>query len=213
MNIQTDVGWMFQVGDPTFGAWLVTIGYIVSSAMCTRIFFCEKEIEIVIGNSYLSIQLDSRLFWLACGIFTLAMGLNKQLDFQTLLIELLQEKSGNSLVENASRTGAISFFLLVTASAGYTYLVFSSLANKCGSTIRLGLLGLTLILIYIAYRASAIHHFQGAVQSGSNFDKLILFSEPAGVLFLIFAASNPLRQAMGSYRLTYTGVTKPNSED
>jgi len=198
MNSQSSTGWILEVGDPTLGAWLITFGYFAASLLCLRTSFIQKEIEMVIGKPVSIVRLNSRSFWLACGFFSLLLGLNKQLDLQTLLIELLQNKSELDKAVTTNRIGSTSFIALITASIGYTYLIFRVAIEKTRIMIRLGLVSLTLLFIYVIYRAATIHQFQGAIQSESIVDKTILLAEPIGVLLLIFAACKTDQQTFTS---------------
>jgi len=212
MNPQSDATWLFQVGDPTLGAWLVTIGYLTASLLCLRISLFQNKNETVVGKSHSVIRLNSRLFWLIFGLLTLTLGLNKQLDIQTLLIELLRNRDGQNSTNETSRIGTTSFLIFFVATISYAYIVFSSVLYRSNIDIRLGLVSVALIQTYVIYRASVIHQFYGAIQAGSGMDKLVLMTEPAGVLLLIYVASKSLKQVIVSNRLTNTGVTKANTE-
>jgi hypothetical protein len=68
--------WRPGVSDPTAAGWLCVVAYVVAAVLCAR------NGSRISGDSY------AGRIWKGFAIALLLLGINKQLDFQTLLIEL-----------------------------------------------------------------------------------------------------------------------------
>ena len=77
--------WLSASGDTTFWSWVITILYGGVIVLC------------FILRTKLTEDRPRRVFWSSISLFVLAMGINKQLDVQTLIF-----MSGKSI---AGRTG------------------------------------------------------------------------------------------------------------
>ena len=74
--------WHLGVNDPTFIGWFIFAGYFF------LYFICRKAVKR--HNS----EKDHAFFWFTVTIAMLLLGINKQLDFQTLVIEMLRDMEG-----------------------------------------------------------------------------------------------------------------------
>lgn len=98
----TTITWTPGIGDPTIFGWLTVLAYGLAAWMCLRAFLAEKAgPPRPLGAS---IQAWGRVtrkhfpklppialragFWLAMAGFLIAMGVNKQLDLQTLFTQV-----------------------------------------------------------------------------------------------------------------------------
>jgi hypothetical protein len=70
--------WRFGVGDPTIAGWLITGGYVLAALRCLS----AARADLLSA----ALRPDARP-WLCIAAFAAVLGINKQLDLQTLLIE------------------------------------------------------------------------------------------------------------------------------
>src|SRR6266566_9952848 len=74
-------GWHLGANDNTMGGWLVVCAYVVLGCLCWR----------EVAKQFSSTKQEERnlppLFWLILSVGVTGLGINKQLDFQTLVME------------------------------------------------------------------------------------------------------------------------------
>jgi len=94
--------WTPTIGDPTFVGWLTVAAYFLVGALCLRAFMAEKSgksrpylasifaLVRVMKRSWPAPPLPARRagIWLVISGLMFALGVNKQLDLQTLLTDL-----------------------------------------------------------------------------------------------------------------------------
>lgn len=99
-----------------------------------------------------------RGFWLGAALMLVLLGLNKQLDAQTLMVDLLRA-SAREHGWYAQRRLLQGLFLLAlgTASAAAAIAVAALLRGTAAAT-RVGSAGMMLLLIYVLVRAASFHH-------------------------------------------------------
>jgi hypothetical protein len=73
--------WMLLLGDNYFWGWAITVAYAVAFILAGRRFLLLKGTE----------QPKIRAFWLLISVVLLLLGINKQLDFQTLFFLVAQK--------------------------------------------------------------------------------------------------------------------------
>lgn len=78
---QTLPAWSIGIGDPSFLGWFICISYFVACWICGNNALQAKKL----GDNY--------PFWLGLTVFLLLLGINKQLDLQTLLIQIIRNLS------------------------------------------------------------------------------------------------------------------------
>lgn len=78
---QAQYAWSIGIGDPTFLGWFICISYFVACWICGNKALLAKRIS------------DNYPFWLGITIFLLFLGINKQLDLQSLFIQTIRNLS------------------------------------------------------------------------------------------------------------------------
>ena len=77
--------WHIGIGDPTVFGWLTTLSYLIAFIKAFQLL-----LSYVNSNTNSPYQVRARLtFWCLLSAFLLVLGLNKQLDLQTLLRQVL----------------------------------------------------------------------------------------------------------------------------
>ncbi|MBB6479501.1 hypothetical protein [Spirochaeta isovalerica] len=136
--------WLSRSGDATFWSWVITFLYavvIILSFLYTRKIRGDKPLH---------------LLWMALSTFLLAMGVNKQLDFQTLLI-----MGGRYL---AWKTGFIRYGWVIQMAAGaiISSLCFAAILYiliRCRSVLnraKTALAGTAILLLFLFIRIGSI---------------------------------------------------------
>jgi hypothetical protein len=136
----------------------------------------------------------------------LVLGLNKQLDFQTLLIELGREIANRDgwyaqrrVIQAVFVFGCV---VVISATAAYICYFVKNRLRQCG----LACAGLLLLLAFIVIRAANIHHADGGFFEYSLFGKWTSTAlEPVGTLLVALGAL--MTQFHGRSRVPRSGDT------
>ena len=134
-------------GDPTALGWVTTFGYFLAAGLCFRVWMVRRRAAD-----------HGTLFWLALALFMLLLGVNKQLDLQTLLTEVgrgLARRQGWYEGRRAVQEG----FIAGVAAAGCAAVVlFVLLARRGLAADGLAVIGAAVLIGFIVIRAASFHH-------------------------------------------------------
>lgn len=141
-----------RVGDPTIIGWTITIAYFIAAFLCWRAGKLERESPLEIRNSH------SYFLWFGLAIILLILGLNKQLDLQTLFTSVGREIAmnqgwyGKRREVQSALTGFFGLFGLLSIGVFIWWL-----RNRFWE-FWLIILGLVLLFSFIFIRAASFNH-------------------------------------------------------
>ena len=170
--------WVFQANDDTRGGWLAVLLYVILAILCWR--------EVVRYYRATGIEIGSRTlprnFWIGLALFITGLGINKQLDFQTLMIQLGRE--------GATSAGVIDYKLwfnwvfLAGVIGGGIFLVayLWNCFQRARFSERLVLTGTAMLGGFIFLRTAGMNHVQLVTGRMSGHRPTILLE----LLILIF---------------------------
>ena len=151
--------------------WLAIIVYIAAAYLCFRAARAPRCSDLE------SEKRQSGAFWYILGIALIALGLNKQLDLQTLLTEVGR---GIAKAEGWYRGRAVvqrSFIGWVVCGGAVAFVFMMFLIRRALLRQGLALAGMTLLVCFIAIRASSFHQVDlmlgsriGALNASSAFE-------------------------------------------
>jgi hypothetical protein len=144
--------WRPGIGDPTFIGWLITAAYLITFVLCGICAWRTKRINAVNRFRY------HGLFWWGLAFIMFIMGMNKQLDLQCLFIAVVK-KMALSQGWYSQRQILQIFFVVFVAIFGLILLIFLGWKLKrLWRQYGLALLGILLLVAFIAFRASPVNH-------------------------------------------------------
>ena len=150
IRIKVNNSWHLEIGDPTAEGWSSVAVYMITAALCVRAAWHSRAAPVN--------ESESTARWWLFAVALFFLGVNKQLDLQTLLIEL-----GRRL---ALREGCYKEWRLMRALL--TVIVW--LTTICGSVLLFSkhrrffgenppaAIGLAIIILFVLIRASTINH-------------------------------------------------------
>lgn len=183
-------GWRLCIGDPYPIGWIIFAAYLIASVLC-----------FYVGNSISksnSINKEKRdiIFWYGLSILLFFLGINKQLDLQTLFTA-----SGRAIAHSQGwytiRREVQKIFII-----GFTFISLFSLIG-IGIFFKKQVLknyyiiiGAIVIVFYVIIRASTFNHIE-FIPSGlhtifSIHTKYII--ELLGLLFILYGAIKKLKE-------------------
>ena len=140
--------WHLGVGDPNALGWSITAGYLVTAVFC----YLRSRLHAGLG------ALRHARFWFMIGLFLLLIGFNKQLDLQTLFLQLAKAFTlEHGLYQY--RHGLIIAFIgaLVLWGAASQVWLYSNM-TRLRRPEKQALLGLGILFVFIAARAAYFQH-------------------------------------------------------
>ena len=139
--------WHAGIGDPTIVGWLTVFTYIVT------IYCCTKQ------AIYFKHSTEDAGFWYGLALFLLLLGINKQLDLQTLFTQTIKD---NALAHGwyAHRRPVQIIFIMSLGLSFFIALTSLQLfLTNSWQRHRLAWLSIMLLCTFILMRASSFHHF------------------------------------------------------
>ena len=150
-------GWQPGIGDPTFVGWFTVSAYAVAAMLSYRCYRHAASSEASSRRDILSARVQ-RPFWLITTIFLVVLGINKQLDLQSLLTAIGRTLAKGEGWYGRRRTAQYTFILCISATGAITSIVGLWAFRKGGAWVRLALPGLITLIAFVVIRAVSFHH-------------------------------------------------------
>ena len=145
-------GWQPTIGDPSVMGWVTVGAYFLTSLIALVLVINSKR--LFPAETY-SVQLR---FWLTVCLLMFALGINKQLDLQSLITAMgryYAVRDGWLEYKRYVQVGVITVILTVAA---LSLLFFIYRMKGLLKTNWLAIVGLTCLLLFIVSRATSFHH-------------------------------------------------------
>ncbi|MBB6505143.1 multisubunit Na+/H+ antiporter MnhB subunit [Sphingomonas endophytica] len=146
--------WSPGIGDPSVIGWVTVALYLIAAAICAAVASRERRQAR-----------DGWRFWAGVALAMLALGINKQLDLQSLFTQVMRDMSLR-LGWFAERHVLQLAFILAVAAGG---LILAMIAMRrlpvLQRNMRLAALGVCLVYTYVIIRAASFHHIDRFINS------------------------------------------------
>jgi hypothetical protein len=176
--------WEPGIGDPTFLGWFTVAAYVIAGVLC---FIAALRARAVDRRAY--------WFWALFTAFMFALGINKQLDLQSLFTAVLKQFAKSTgwyedrRVFQAIFICVIAFFGLALAALAWVW------TNRTLPQHRLALIGGIFLICFIVVRASSFHHVDEFLGRSVAFFRMNHVLELGGIACVAVAA---FRAVLGS---------------
>jgi hypothetical protein len=206
---EAEIQWSVGIGDPTLMGWLTVVAYFAAAWLCLRAFMVEKAgpprpyrqavgaLLRVVRKHWPSPPAPARRagLWLLLALLLAALGINKQLDLQSLLTEIGRVtaiESGWYENRRAVQVGFIGATLVTAAAcvAALWWLVRGHLRD-----FRLALGGMVVLLGFVIVRATSFHDMDAFIHASVGGIEANWVLELGGIVLLAVAAARRLRKA------------------
>jgi len=145
-------GWHPGIGDPSIMGWVTVAAYFVTSLLALGIAL----------NSGRRFPADTwptqRRFWLIVCLLLLALGINKQLDLQSLVTAMGRYYAVRDGWLEYKRYVQVGVIISILAVVALSLLFFFFRMRDLLRTNWLAFAGLTCLLVFIVSRATSFHH-------------------------------------------------------
>jgi len=209
MGPETEIQWSAGIGDPTVMGWLTVVAYFAAMWLCLRAFMVEKAgpprpywqaigaLWRVVRKHWPAPPAPARRagLWLLLAMLLAGLGVNKQLDLQSLITEIGRVTAIESGWYEDRRAVQVGFIgaTLVTAAlcvAALWWLVRGHLRD-----FRLALGGIVVLLGFVIVRATSFHDMDAFIRSDVGGLEINWVLELGGIAIVAVAAARRLRQA------------------
>ncbi len=143
--------WHLGIGDPTPMGWFIAFAYMAVCAGGAILWNNERKAKS-------RGQTASPLFWFVLTVSLLFLGINKQLDLQTLLNDIGRRMARSEGWYDQRKTYQAIFIAAVAACGLFVLGVFLWLARRQWKRDFIALLGTVFLYVFVLIRASSIHH-------------------------------------------------------
>ncbi|MEQ8540475.1 MAG: hypothetical protein RIB93_23850 [Coleofasciculus sp. D1-CHI-01] len=149
--------WQPGIGDPTFMGWFTVVAYFITALLCL--------ISALPHRLVFPLQRVSQIRWLwgFFAILLLLLGINKQLDLQSLVTVVGKELALSQGWYQQRRMVQTQFILGIVMAALVLVSVIGRAIYAERQTYRLALLGLMFLSCFIVIRASSFHHIDALI--------------------------------------------------
>jgi hypothetical protein len=145
------VHWTPGIGDNTFVGFFTVAAYFSSSILC--ITYAVRMGRMPLSDQFV---LQRRLWW-GIAILLLLLGINKQLDLQTLITVVGRELAKQQGWYEKRRTIQVWFIVLVAGTGFFTLIFVGRVMHGMWQKNWLALVGLVILVCFILIRAASFH--------------------------------------------------------
>jgi MFS family permease len=191
-----DGNWQPGIGDPTVLGWLTVAAYLFAAVACGWAAWREPSIR---GGR----RTKPVAFWLVLAILLTLLGINKQLDLQSLLTVVARRLLSNQGLYEKRRTYQVAFIGCVALVSLGSLIAFLWFSRHELRSRWLALVGMVFILGFVVIRAASFHHVDALLASELGGLKWNWIFEIGGILVVGVAASR------AAYRRRRDGAGAP----
>ena len=178
-KMTTDITWRPELGDMTLMGWVITMAYGVAAALCLR---CGIRSRSENDQGKAVVPRRTPQTWLAVAGMLLLLGLNKQLDLQTLFIQAGREIAVAAGWYGERRRLQMVFVLVLGTVMTSALLTLIWKRRRFFQQHPLTLPGSVLLVLYVLVRAGSLDHVDEAVGLHLDDSKWIAGMELSGIL-------------------------------
>lgn len=170
-------GWEPGIGDPTLLGWFTVAAYFVAGLLCWLAAVPSRNGD---RRAY--------VFWLAFAGVMLALGVNKQLDLQSLFTAALKQfaKSTGWYEDRRIFQG---IFIVAMAFFGFAFALLAWIwTSRALPQHRVTLLGGIFLMAFIVIRAASFHHVDEILGTSVAFLRINHLLELGGIACVALGA-------------------------
>ena len=152
-----EIDWSPGIGDPTFWGWTTVAAYFLAASLSVR---SVRASQLVDPQWH-----SESVFWLILAVALFGLGLNKQLDLQTLLTELARAMAKEDGWYQDRRAYQEAFIFIITALGAATILMILAGLRKSCSEIKIAATGAIFVICFVVIRAASFHTVDALISS------------------------------------------------
>lgn len=172
----SDGRWHVGIGDATIYGWLTVGLYLLAAFVCFQKFGQPKRPSAMPS------------FWLYLSIFMLFLSINKQLDLQTWMTQVLRDHALAHGWYEKRRLVQIAFIGFLAISMPLILLGLRLFLRQSWQLYKLAWLGLVLLCTFVLIRAGSFHHVDIFINTQMLGVTMNVFLEIGALMIIIISA-------------------------
>jgi len=169
--------WRPGIGDPHFMGWFTAGSYFACAVMAALLATFLNQMEEKRGSE----------FWFMITLLMVLLGINKQLDLQSLFAEMGRQIAIAQDWYPHRRVVQFSFIVLFVTMSVAAFAWFARAYRELFRRYALAFCGLFFLLSFVVIRAAAFHHFDEVIQYDLHGIKMNWVLELTGIYMIILA--------------------------
>ena len=179
--------WHPGIGDPTFLGWFTVAAYAATALLCLRGFRLASAPVPPTRKGILAARMRRR-FWLVTAVILVALGINKQLDLQSLVLNLGRTLAKSEGWYESRRAVQYAFIVGVAVAGTAAVAALLWLFRRGGAWVRLAQFGLVTLCTFVIVRAASFHHVDMMLGKDIGFFRLNHVLELGGIALIAVGA-------------------------
>jgi len=176
--------------DPTFLGWFTTGMYVAAAVLCA----CAARSPVARLSVHRSVEKRLKFFWILLAAGLAALSINKQLDLQTFLTDLLRNDAERRGWYQQRHVLQIAFVVGAVVAGVFALWLLHRLLGRQWRVHRMALGGLAVLMVYLLLRVADIERLGEMLRLPLAAHWLSALLEWAGLLMIAVAA---WRRAVG----------------
>jgi hypothetical protein len=168
--------WRPSFHDNFFMGWLITGSYFSCAFVAALYATFLSQME----------EKKALQFWWSISVIMILLGVNKQLNLQTLLTEVGRQIAHAQEWYDRRRVVQLMFISILSASFMAAFIGLAIIFRDLLMRYLLAFCGLLLLLSYVIIRAASFHHISELIQYDLEGSKMNGVLELAGIYFVMW---------------------------
>ena len=189
LSTTPDGRWQPAIGDPTLMGWVTVVAYGAAALLAFKSASALRR-----DSARSSSEGGLSRFWAMLALFLLLLGINKQLDLQTLFTQLARDLALAQGWYEERRRYQLTFIgaVVVAGVLGTIGLAFA--LRRIAARIWLALVGIGFLVSFVLVRAASFHHVDLLLRAGPVRLNWVFELTGIGLIALAAARARPVER-------------------
>jgi len=190
--------WTLGIGDASWAGWLTLAAYAVAACLALLAYrSCRPEagrLDRIHPHEARHQRLLAR-FWLVACVTLTVLGVNKQLDLQSLFTQLLRDVAHQQGWYDSRRSYQFAFVVVIAGAGVVGVVAMAWVWRRVLDRVWIALLGLMWMMSFVVIRAASFHHVDTFLRSITRAGTVAF--ELSGIAMVAAGAVRALRSRRG----------------
>lgn len=162
--------WHLRVGDPDAISWFIVFAYAVAFVLALRAYRSAKAAERLLSMPHPDesrSQRSMKQLWLLITVTVCALGINKQLELQTLAIQTVRDRAYAHGWYGRRREYQVAFILAVILVGVIGTTLAVVWLRGVFRRVWLAIAGISMLVVFVIVRAASFHYVDKVLALGS----------------------------------------------